>query len=150
NTAASNDTFRWLANGYVFGIPVVFLLAVAIVILVGLLVRRSALGLMIEAIGMDPRAARLAGVNRRGLLFAVYIASGTLAAVAGVCASAGVMTGDVSDPGSELALDARLVVVIAGAALAGGKFTLPGAPIGALRIATLDKPVVFLGNSSSA
>src|SRR5690625_4777301 len=36
NTAASNDTFRWLANGYVFGIPVVFLLAVAIVILVGL------------------------------------------------------------------------------------------------------------------
>src|SRR5699024_5849473 len=64
NTAASNDTFRWLANGYVFGIPVVFLLAVAIVILVGLLVRRSALGLMIEAIGMDPRAARLAGVNR--------------------------------------------------------------------------------------
>src|SRR5690625_6456399 len=44
NTAASNDTFRWLANGYVFGIPVVFLLAVAIVILVGLLVRRSALG----------------------------------------------------------------------------------------------------------
>ena len=68
NTAASNETFRWIANGYVLGLPVVFLLAVLIVIAVGLLVRRSALGLMIEAIGMDPRAARLAGVNRRGLL----------------------------------------------------------------------------------
>src|SRR5699024_12352335 len=88
NTAASNDTFRWLATGYVFGIPVVFLLAVAIVLMVGLLVRRSALGLMIEAMGMEPRDGRLAGVNRRGLLFAVYIASGTLEAVAGVFASA--------------------------------------------------------------
>jgi ribose/xylose/arabinose/galactoside ABC-type transport system permease subunit len=54
NTAASNDTFRWIANGYVLGLPVVFLLAVLIVIAVGLLVRRSALGLMIEAVGMDP------------------------------------------------------------------------------------------------
>ncbi|HJB11472.1 MAG TPA: ABC transporter permease [Candidatus Brachybacterium merdavium] len=150
NTAASNDTFRWLANGYVFGIPVVFLLAVAIVILVGLLVRRSALGLMIEAIGMDPRAARLAGVNRRGLLFAVYIASGTLAAVAGVFASASVMTVDVSNTGYQLEMDAILAVVIGGTSLAGGKFNITGAAIGALLIATLDKTVVFLGISSSA
>lgn len=150
NTAASNDTFRWLANGYVFGIPVVFVLAVAIVILVGLLVRRSALGLMIEAIGMDPRAARLAGVNRRGLLFAVYIASGTLAAVAGVFASASVMTVDVSNTGYQLEMDAILAVVIGGTSLAGGKFNITGAAIGALLIATLDKTVVFLGISSSA
>nr|WP_236720049.1 ABC transporter permease [Rathayibacter sp. VKM Ac-2630] len=42
NTAATNEPFRWLANGYVFGLPVVFLLAIAIVVAVGLLVRRSA------------------------------------------------------------------------------------------------------------
>ena len=150
NTAASNELFRWLANGYVLGIPVVFVLAVLIVILVGLLVRRSALGLMIEAIGMDPRAARLAGVNRRGLLFAVYIASGTLAAVAGIFATASVMTVDVSNTGYQLEMDAILAVVIGGTSLAGGKFNITGAAIGALLIATLDKTVVFLGISSSA
>nr|WP_262426359.1 ABC transporter permease [Brachybacterium sp. Z12] len=150
NTAASNETFRWLANGYVLGIPVVFVLAVLIVLAVGLLVRRSALGLMIEAIGMDPRAARLAGVNRRGLLFAVYIASGTLAAVGGVFATASVMTVDVSNTGYQLEMDAILAVVIGGTSLAGGKFNITGAAIGALLIATLDKTVVFLGISSSA
>ena len=150
NTAASNETFRWIANGYVLGLPVVFLLAVLIVIAVGLLVRRSALGLMIEAIGMDPRAARLAGVNRRGLLFAVYIASGALAAVAGIFASASVMTVDVSNTGYQLEMDAILAVVIGGTSLAGGKFNITGAAIGALLIATLDKTVVFLGISSSA
>ena len=150
NTVASNETFRWIANGYVIGLPVVFLLAVLIVIAVGLLVRRSALGLMIEAIGMDPRAARLAGVNRRGLLFAVYIASGTLAAVAGIFATASVMTVDVSNTGYQLEMDAILAVVIGGTSLAGGKFNITGAAIGALLIATLDKTVVFLGVSSSA
>lgn len=150
NTAATNDAFRWIANGYVFGLPVVFLIAVALVILLGLLVRRSALGLMIEAIGMDPKAARLAGVNRRGLLLAVYAISGVMAGVAGVFATASVMTVDVSNTGNLLELDAILAVVIGGTSLAGGKFNLTGATIGALLIATLDKTVVFLGVSSSA
>lgn len=150
NTAATNDSFRWIANGYVLGLPVVFLLAIVIVILIGLLVRRSALGLMIEAIGMDPMAARLAGVNRRGLLFAVYAISGVMAGIAGIFATASVMTVDISRTGDQLEMDAILAVVIGGTSLAGGKFNITGATIGALLIATLDKTVVFLGVSSSA
>lgn len=150
NTAASNEPFRWIANGYLVGLPVVLLFAVLVVIGVGLLVRRSALGLMIEAIGMDPKAARLAGVKRRSLLLTVYIASGILAGIAGVFATASVMTVDVSRTGYQLELDAILAVVIGGTSLAGGKFNLVGTVVGALLIATLDKTVVFLGISSSA
>ncbi|WP_119698695.1 ABC transporter permease [Microbacterium halotolerans] len=150
NTTASNDVFRWFANGYVLGLPVVFLLALLIVIVVGLIVRRSALGLMIEAIGMDAKAARLAGINRRALLLTVYIAGGALAGFAGIFATATVMTVDVSRTGYLLELDAILAVVIGGTSLAGGKFNITGATIGALLIATLDKTVVFLGVSSSA
>lgn len=150
NTTATNDTFRWIANGYVFGLPVVFLIALIIVILIGLLVRRSALGLMIEAIGMDPMAARMAGVNRRGLLFSVYAISAVMAGIAGIFATASVMTVDVSRTGDQLEMDAILAVVIGGTSLAGGKFNITGATIGALLIATLDKTVVFLGVSSSA
>lgn len=150
NTAAANGSFRWIANGYVIGLPVVFLLALTLVVLLGLLVRRSALGLMIGAIGMDPQAARLAGINRRGLLLAVYTISGVMAGVAGIFATASVMTVDVSRTGDQLELDAILAVVIGGTSLAGGRFNLTGATIGALLIATLDKTVVFLGVSSSA
>src|SRR5699024_850402 len=110
----------------------------------------SALGLMIEAIGMDPQAARLAGVNRQGLLFAVYIASGVLAAVGGIFATASVMTVDVSNTAYQLEMDPLLAVVIGGPSLAGDKFNLPGAPTGALLLATLDQTVVYLGISSSA
>jgi simple sugar transport system permease protein len=150
NTAASNEPFRWVANGYLVGLPVVFLLAVLITIGVAVLVRRSALGLMIEAIGMDPQAARLAGLDRRALLFTAYIASGLLAGVAGIFATASVMTVDVSRTGYQLELDAILAVVIGGTSLAGGKFSLSGAFVGALLIATLDKTVLYLGVSSSA
>jgi galactofuranose transport system permease protein len=150
NTAATNETFRWIANGYVLGLPVVFLLAVLLAVAMGLLVRRSALGLMLEAIGMDAKAARLAGVNRRALLFTVYILGGVLAGFAGVFATASVMTVDVSRTGYQLELDAILAVVIGGTSLAGGKFNITGAVVGAILIATLDKTVVFLGVSSSA
>ncbi|TDD73091.1 ABC transporter permease [Jiangella aurantiaca] len=150
NTTADNDSFAWLANGYIVGVPVVFLLAIVIVVLVALLVRRSALGLMLEAIGMDSRASRLAGVKRRNLQLTVYSASGLLAGIAGVFATASVMTVDVSRTGYQLELDAILAVVIGGTSLAGGKFSIGGAVIGGLLIATLDKTVVFLGIPASA
>ncbi|KQR48128.1 sugar ABC transporter permease [Microbacterium sp. Leaf161] len=150
NTTASNDAFRWIANGFVIGIPVVFILAVLIVIAVGWVVRRSALGLMIEAIGINPRASRMAGIKPKGLLLTAYIMSGILAGIAGVMSVGSVMTVDISRTGYQLELDAILAVVIGGASLAGGKFSLSGAFVGALLIATLDKTVLYLGVSSSA
>ncbi|WP_372969199.1 ABC transporter permease, partial [Microbacterium sp.] len=150
NTTASNDAFRWIANGFVIGIPVVFILAVLIVIAVGWVVRRSALGLMIEAIGINPRASRMAGIKPKGLLLTAYILSGILAGVAGIMSVGSVMTVDISRTGYQLELDAILAVVIGGASLAGGKFSLSGAFVGALLIATLDKTVLYLGVSSSA
>ena len=48
NTNAQSPPFQWLTNGYVLGIPVVFLIALAIVGVLALVVRRSAFGLMIE------------------------------------------------------------------------------------------------------
>ena len=60
------------------------------------------------------------------------------------------MTVDVSQTGYQFELDAILAVVLGGTSLAGGKFSLSGAAIGAVLIATLDKTVVFLGVPASA
>jgi len=150
NTSATNEPFRWLANGFIIGLPVVFLLALAIVGVVGLVVRRSALGLMIEAIGINPKASRMAGIRPSGLLLTVYVLSAVLAGIAGIMSVGTVMTVDVSRTGYQMELDAILAVVIGGTSLSGGKFSIGGAVVGALLIATLDKTVVFLGVSSSA
>ena len=150
NTTASNAPFRWIANGYLFGLPVVFMLALAVVVLVALVVRRSALGLMIEAIGINRGASRMAGIKPRGIIISVYVVSGVLAGIAGIFAVSSVMTVDVSHTGYQLELDAILAVVIGGTSLAGGKFSLAGTVVGSLLIATLDKTVVFLGVSAAA
>ncbi len=150
NTTATNADFRWIANGHVAGFPVVFVIAVAIVLLIIAVVRRSALGMMIVSIGINPRASRMAGIKPAGLLITVYALSGALAAVAGIFAVSSVMTVDVSQTGYQLEMDAILAVVVGGGSLAGGKFSMGGAAVGALLIATLDKTVVFLGVPSSA
>lgn len=150
NTAAASDPFKWIVNGYVVGLPVVFMFAVAIVVVVSLVVRRSALGLMIEAIGINPKASRMAGIKPAGLLITTYVASAVLAGIAGIFSVGTVMTVDVSKTGYQLEMDAILAVVIGGTSLAGGKFSLGGAFVGGMLIATLDKTVLFLGVSSSA
>ncbi|WP_369796407.1 ABC transporter permease [Plantibacter sp. Leaf314] len=150
NTSATNEPFRWLANGTVFGFPVVFIIAGVIVAIVAVLVRRTALGLMIESIGINPRAARMAGIRPIGILIAVYIVSSVLAGVAGIFSTASVMTVEVAKTGLNAEMDAILAVVIGGTSLAGGKFSITGSVIGALLIATLDKTIVFLSIPSSA
>ena len=150
NTTATNEPFRWLANGYVLGFPVVFGLAVAIVVVIALVVRRTALGMMILSIGINPKASRMAGIKPAGLLLTVYALSGALAAIAGMFAVSSVMTVNVTQTGYQMEMDAILAVVIGGGTLAGGRLSLGGAAVGALLIATLDKTVVFLGVPSSA
>jgi len=150
NTSATNESFRWLANGTVLGFPVVFVIAVAIVAVLAALVRRTALGLMIESIGINPKAARMAGIRPVGILISVYIVSAVLAGVAGIFSTASVMTVEVAKTGMTAEMDAILAVVIGGTSLAGGKFSLTGSIIGALLIATLDKTIVYMSIPSSA
>lgn len=150
NTAAQNDLVNWLANGRVLGFPVVTLIAAGIIAVVAVLVRRTALGLMIESLGINPKASRLMGLRPKPLLLTVYALSGLLAGIGGIFATASVMTVDVSRTGQDLELDAILAVVVGGTSLAGGKFSLAGSVIGGLLITTLNKTVVFLSIPSTA
>lgn len=150
NTNARNDPFNQLATGQILGIPTSFVLAIVIVVLVTLLMRRTALGLMIESIGINPNASRLAGIRPRPILIAVYALAAVLAAIGGIFNVAEVMTVNPSSTGNLMELDAILAVVIGGTSLAGGKFSILGSTSGALLIATLNKTVVFLGVPSAA
>lgn len=150
NTNSTNAPFREISNGQILGLPTSFVAAIAIVIVISLIMRKTALGLMIESIGVNPEASRLAGIRPRPILITVYILSAILAATGGLFTVSEVMTVDVSGTGYQMELDAILAVVIGGTSLAGGKFSILGSTVGALLIATLNKTVLFLGVSSAA
>lgn len=141
----NNDTFSALGSGALLGIPVPIYLWLGAALLIGLLVRRSALGFLIEATGINRRAATLAGVKARFLLFFVYAISGLCAAVAGMIVTADIRGADANNAGLWLELDAILAVVIGGTSLNGGRFSITASLIGALIIQSVNTGILVSG-----
>lgn len=150
SAVAGGGPLRWIANGFILGIPANFVIAIVIVALVGLLARKTAMGMMIESVGINREASRMTGIKPRKILFLVYVISGLLAAVAGLFATASVMRVDVVKTGQDFEMYAILAVVIGGTSLLGGKFSLLGSSLGAIIIAMIRKTIVTLGIDSAA
>ena len=134
-----------IAGGSFLGFPLPVLIALAAAALLTWLVRGTALGLFIEALGGNPRASRLAGVETRGLLLAVYALSGLMAALAGVIAAADIRGADANNAGLWLELDAILAVVLGGASLFGGRLSFVLTLIGALTLQALKTGILLAG-----
>ncbi|OBF41106.1 sugar ABC transporter permease [Mycobacterium sp. ACS1612] len=141
----SSDPFKVLGAGYVMGLPVAILVSLAVFAVVGLVTRRSALGMLLEAIGVNPEASRLAGVRNRTIVFAVYVFSALCAGVAGLMIASNISAADANNAGLWIEMDAILAVVIGGTSLLGGRFSLTGTILGALIIQTLTTTVYTAG-----
>jgi len=148
-TTVVSPPFKFLASGYVLGMPFAFLVAAAAVVLVALVERRTALGVLTEAVGINPEASRLAGVRARGITFSAYVLSATMAGLAGLIYSSNIMAADANAAGYLIELYAILAVVLGGTSLMGGKFSIAGTVIGVLIIQTLNSTILFLGVPSA-
>ncbi|MTD99995.1 ABC transporter permease [Paracoccus sp. YIM 132242] len=137
--------FGWIGSGTMLGLPVPTAIWVATAVAAALLMRRTALGLLVEAIGINRRASTLAGVNATVLLVAVYVASGLCAALAGLIVTADIRGADANNAGLWLELDAILAVVIGGNSLLGGRFSIAASVIGALIITTISIGIRLIG-----
>jgi simple sugar transport system permease protein len=144
-TTINSEPYRFMAQGYVAGFPFAFYVSIAAVIVVALVERRTALGVLTEAVGINPEASRLAGVRSRGIIWAAYAVSGLLAGLAGILYSSNIMAADANAAGLYIELDAILAVVLGGTSLMGGKFTLAGTVVGVFTIQTLKSTITFLG-----
>lgn len=144
-TTVNNDAFRRLGAGFVLGVPLAALVALVLVVLTSLLTRRTALGMLIEAVGTNPVAARLAGVRARTITWTVYVFAAGLAGLAGLMIASNTSAADANNAGLWIELDAILAVVIGGTSLAGGRFSLAGTVLGALFITTLSVTVTNVG-----
>jgi len=137
--------FYFIGNGFLLGIPFSLYLVAAVLAIFLLLTRRTALGLFIEAVGLNPIAARFAGVPARTITFWVYAGCGLCAGLAGLIVSSNVKSADGNNAGLLFELDAILAVVLGGTALSGGRFTLVGSVLGALVIQALTTTIYSVG-----
>ena len=135
----------FIGTGSFLGFPMAAVIALVLMVLVTLLVRRTAIGLFIQAIGVNRAAASLAGIHSRMLLMLVYSLSGFCAAVAGIIVAADIRGADANNSGLWLELDAILAVVIGGTSLLGGKFSIPLAVVGALIIQAMNTGILVSG-----
>lgn len=149
-TTVNNNTFSDLATGYVLGLPIASLIAVGMVVAAAVFTRRTALGMLIEAVGINPEASRLAGVRARTIIWTVYVFGGFCAGLAGLIIAANTNSVNANSLGLWIELDAILAVVIGGTALTGGRFSLAGTLVGALFITTLARTIPNVGIPSEA
>lgn len=140
----NNDTFAEVGAGFVV-LPIAILISLVMLAAVALLTRRTALGMLIEAVGVNPEASRLAGVRSRTIIWTVYVFCALCAGVAGLMIASNVNAADANNAGLWIEMDAILAVVIGGTSLAGGRYSLTGTLIGALVIQTLTTTVYTIG-----
>jgi galactofuranose transport system permease protein len=137
--------YYFVGNGWILGLPFSLFIVAAVFVSLLLLARRTALGLFVEAIGVNPVASRFAGVRAGFITFSVYALCGLCAGIAGLIVSSNVKSADGNNAGLLFELDAILAVVMGGTALSGGRFTLVGSIIGALIIQTLTTTIYAIG-----
>lgn len=138
-----DPVFRAIFAGELAGIPTPVLLAVAIALLAFLVVRYTALGEQIIAVGGNEEAARLSGINIDRVKIAVYAVSGLLASLAGFVLIARV---GAAEPigGTGFELQAIGAAVIGGASLFGGEGNPLESLIGALTLGALQNGLTLL------
>jgi ribose/xylose/arabinose/galactoside ABC-type transport system permease subunit len=137
--------YFYIGNGYLLGLPFALFIAAAVFAALLWLTKRTALGLFIQAVGINPSAAYVAGAPARRITFAVYAFCGFCAGVAGLVLSSNVKSADGNNAGMLMELDAILAVTLGGTALTGGRFSLAGSVVGALIIQTLTYVIYSLG-----
>ena len=135
----------FIGSGSLLGLPMPVVIWLLFGLDVGIVVRRTALGLLIEALGVNRRASMLAGVSTGVLLIAAYVLSGLCAAIAGTIAAADIRGADANNAGLWLELDAILAVVVGGTSLLGGRFSIAGSLIGAMIIQSINTGILLSG-----
>ena len=141
----THTSFVSLANGYFLGLPFPVTIMVVLIAIATVVTRRTAVGLFIESVGSNSTASRYAGINARSVKTLVYGFSGLCAGIAGLIDASNVQAADPSRAGEMMELDAIFAVVVGGAALTGGRFSLAGSVIGGLLLRSLTLTMYNLG-----
>ena len=133
---ANNATFKVLGGGSLLLVPLSALIALASYGLFGFLLKRTALGTHIYAVGGNEEAALLSGIQVQKLKILVYAVNGLLAGFAGLVLASRLGAANPSQ-GIGIEFDGIAAAVVGGTSLAGGRGNVWGTFMGAVIIAIL-------------
>lgn len=142
-----NLPFQFIGNGSVLGVPWLVIIAFLVVVISWFVLKRTVLGTQIYAVGGNPDAARLTGINVSLVLLFVYCFSGIMAGLGGVMSAARLYAANGLQLGQAYELDAIAAVILGGTSFVGGVGSIWGTLIGALIIAVLSNGLILTGVS---
>ncbi|WP_051343438.1 ABC transporter permease [Pseudonocardia spinosispora] len=132
----TDPTIAAIASTRVLGVPLLVYIFAVVVALGWVLLNRTTFGRHTAAIGGNPEAARLAGLDVRRHTVLLYVVSGLCCGIAAIMIASLTTTGS-STHGTLYELDAIAAVIIGGTLLSGGRGTLVGSILGVLVFTTI-------------
>lgn len=143
------DSYRLLGSSLPgLPVPTPFIVAVVLVAVTSLILKKTALGMYIQSVGINKKASRLVGIKSVMIIFLTYAYCGLCAGLAGLISSSRIYSADANNIGLNMELDAILAVAIGGNSLGGGKFSIAGSVIGAYTIQALTTTLYAMHVSS--
>jgi galactofuranose transport system permease protein len=143
------EPYKYLGN-FIPGcpIPTPIFVTVIVIAIAAIVLKKTSLGLYIQSVGINNRAARLLGINSAFICFLCYVICGLCSGIAGIVASSRIYSADSNNIGLYYELDAILAVALGGNSLGGGKFNLAGSIIGAYTIQAISTTLLAMGVST--
>ena len=142
--------FLAIGRSYLLGLPLPVFLWIGVFAIIWFVSKRTALGMFIESVGINPSASRYSGLNSKNIILLAYVISSICAGIAGIIYASRIGVADANNAGLYYELDAILAVVIGGTSMSGGKFSLGGSLVGALIIRTIITTVYYFGIAAEA
>ncbi len=130
------------------GIPIPVLILIGVVVIMTLLAKVTKFGRYVFAIGGNPEAAELSGINVPRVTMFIFMVMGILCGVAAVITTARLNAG-ANSMGTMAELNVIAAAVIGGTSLAGGVGTIAGAILGAVIMQSLESGMVLMGVTSA-
>jgi L-arabinose transport system permease protein len=146
-----DQNFALLGSGRLFehsgfpGIPISFVILLVVALAGHFVLRSTVFGRSVYAMGGNPAAARLAGINLTRMKYYIYTLSGALAGLAGIIVTARTSAGEPTSGTAGLELETITSVFLGGAILAGGKGTVVGSMLAVLLLGVLSNGMNLLG-----
>lgn len=143
------EWFFRLGQGEVFGVPTQLWILLSAILVVGVVLARTAFGRCLYAIGHNEIGARFSGIPVDRYKLIIYTLSGFMAGLAG-CIFVSRVSTTRSDMGTGLELDVIAAVVLGGTSIFGGVGTIAGTVLGFILIQLLKNGLALTGVKGDA
>ena len=139
--------FEFLGRGLILKIPFQVILFFIMFIILSIVLRKTAFGRKVYAVGGNEKASFIAGIKTDKVKIAIYTISGVMASIAGLILTSRLNSAG-PQAGTSYEMDAIAAVVLGGTSMTGGKGSLTGTLIGVLILGVLNNGLNLLGVSS--